>query len=418
MPTLILSLPLADAASPPEYDFVLTQDGLQIAAQGRTAAALLPETARRGAGRGTEVVAVIPARALSWHGITVPERVLRSLLSGRMDPVRARSVLAGVLEEQLLDDSEKLHFAVFGAATTVAENAPAAWVAVCDRAWLQASLQALESAGLSVGRIVAECTPALPGMARALLSDDMSPAQMLLCTEQGVSLLPWLPATLALAQAQADLEVLAEPAVMALAEKSFGNQVLLQTRAERMLLAAQSPWNLAQLELSASKGGRLRKRLAAGWQQLLHQPQWRPVRWGLVALVVVQIVGLNAMAWRQRSLLEAQRATLQTMLQQSFPEVKLVIDAPAQMQRAVDDMARERGVGSDTDLGRVFAIIGPLAPKGLGLNSIEWSAETLQLQANGLDAGSVQPLAAALEARGLRARLQDGLLSITPKESR
>jgi hypothetical protein len=42
----------------------------------------------------------------------------------------------------------------------------------------------------------------------------------------------------------------------------------------------------------------------------------------------------------------------------------------------------------------------------------------MQLQANGLDATSVQPLASALEARGLRARLQDGQLSISPKEAR
>jgi general secretion pathway protein L len=117
-------------------------------------------------------------------------------------------------------------------------------------------------------------------------------------------------------------------------------------------------------------------------------------------------------------LLDAQRASLQTMLQQSFPDVKLVIDAPLQMQRAVDDLARARGIGSDADLGRVFAIIGPLAPKNLGLNSIDWSGQQMQLQATGLDASSVQPLTAALEARGLRARLQDGQLSITPKESR
>ena len=414
MSTLILTLPLANAAPPPEYDYVLTSDGQQITAQGRTAASLLPATA----GRGAEVVAVIPARALSWHGITLPERVLRSMLTGRIEPARARGVLAGVLEEQLLDDSEKLHFAVFEAPPAASGDAPRAWVAACDRAWLQTSLQALESAGLSISRIVAECNPTLPGTARALLSDDMSPAQILLCTEQGVSLLPWLPATLAMAQAQPDLEVLAEPAVMALAEKNFGNQAQLQTKAQRLLLAAQSPWNLAQLELSAARGGQLRKRFASAWQQLLHSPQWRPTRWGLIALVIVQVLGLNALAWRQRSLLDAQRASLQTMLQQSFPDVKLVIDAPLQMQRAVDDLARARGISSDADLGQVFAIIGPLAPKNLGLNSIEWSTKQMQLQANGLDANSVKPLSAALEARGLRARLQDGLLSITPKEAR
>ena len=414
MSTLILTLPLANAAPPAEYDYVLTLDGLQATAQGRTAASLLPATAAK----STEVVAVVPARALSWHNITLPERVLRSLLSGRLEPARARGVLTGVLEEQLLDDSEKLHFAVFAAESVPANEAPRAWVAACDRAWLQSSLQALESVGLRVSRIVAECTPTLSGTARVLLSDDMSPAQMLLCTSQGVSLLPLLPGTLALVQAQKDLEVLAEPSVMALAEKSFGHQAQLQTGAQRMLLAAQSPWNLAQLELSASPGGRLRKRLASAWQQFLHSPQWRPTRWGVVALVVVQILGLNALAWRQRSLLDAQRASLQSMLQTSFPEVKLVIDAPAQMQRAVDDLARARGIGSDADLGRVFAIIGPLAPKGLGLNSIEWNGQQVQLQANGLDANSVQPLSAALEARGLRARLQDGQLTITPKETR
>jgi general secretion pathway protein L len=414
MSTLILTLPLANAAATPEYDYVLTTDGQQPTAQGRTAAALLPANA----GRGADVVAMVPARALSWHGIALPERVLRSMLSGRIEPARARGVLAGVLEEQLLDDAEKLHFAVFSAPSVATGDAPRAWVAVCDRAWLQASLQVLESAGLSVSRIVAECTPTLPGTARALLSDELNPAQMLLCTAQGVSLLPCLPATLALAQAQTDLEVLAEPAVMALAEKSFGSQALLQTRAQRLLLAAQSPWNLAQLELNASSGGRLRKRLTAGLQQLLHSPQWRPARWSLVALLVVQVVGLNALAWHQRSRLEAQRATMQTMLQQSFPDVKLVIDAPLQMRRAVDDLARARGLGSDADLGRVFAIIGPLAPKGLGLNAIEWSGQQMQLQANGLDATSVQPLATALEARGLRARLQDGQLSISPKEAR
>jgi general secretion pathway protein L len=423
MSTLILTLPLAPAAHAthathatqgPEYDYVRTTDGQQATAQGRAAVALLPATGAR----VTEVVAVVPARALSWHHISLPERVLRSMLSGRIEPARARSVLAGVLEEQLLDDSDTLHFAVFGAPPAAAGDAPRAWVAVCDRAWLQNSLQTLESAGLDVSRIVAECTPMLAGSARALLSDAMSPAQMLLCTAQGVSLLPWLPATLALAQAQTDLEVLAEPAVMALAEAGFGTQAVLQTRDQRLLQAAQSPWNLAQLELSASSGGRLRKRLGAAWQQVAHSPQWRPARWVLMSLVIVQILGLNALAWRQRSLLEVQRAAMQSMLQQSFPEVALVIDAPLQMQRAVDDLARARGLASDADLGRVFAIIGPLAPKSLGLNSIEWSGQNMLLQASGLDAGTVQPLSAALEARGLRARLQDGQLSIAPKEAR
>ncbi|NVO04837.1 MAG: general secretion pathway protein GspL [Rhodoferax sp.] len=412
MSTLILSLPLADASAP-EYDYVLTPDGVQASLQGRSVAAMLPAQA----GRGTEVVAVVPARALSWHRISLPERVLRGLLSGRTEPARARSVLSGVLEEQLLDEAQALHFAVF-AAEGHASGGAMVWVAACDRAWLQARLQALEAAGRSVSRIVAECTPSRAGTAQALLSAELQPAQLVLCTPDGVSLLPLLPASVALAQAAPELAVWAEPAVMALAEQHFGSRAQLQTQSQRLLLAAQSDWNLAQLELSASPGGRLRKRLASGWKSLLVSPQWRPARWALLALLVLQVAALNALAWRQRSLLEQKRSAVQAVLQQTFPQVQLVVDAPKQMQRAVDDLARARGVGSDADLGRVLSIIGPLAPTSLSFSALELSGKQLKLRPASLEPAAARKLTAALEARGLRARLQDdGQLLVEPKES-
>jgi len=414
MSTLILTLPLTNGSSTPEYDYVLSRDGLNADASGRASAALLPTQGTRGA----EVVALVPAAALSWHRVSLPERVLRSLLGSRAEPNRVRAVLTGVLEEQLLDEPERLHFALFAAAPSADAEAQSAWVAVCERAWLQAGLQALEAAGRPVDRIVAECTPVLAGHARALLSDALEPAQMLLCTADGVSLLPLLPATLGLALAQSNLEVFAEPAAMEAAQASFGNQVVLQSRDQRLLQAAQSPWNLAQLELSASPRGRLQKRVAAGWQQLLHAPAWRPLRWGLLALLLVQVVALNALAWQQRRAQDAQRSAIQGVLQQTFPDVRLVIDAPLQMQRAVDDLARAHGVGADTDVGRVFAILSAQAPKSLSLSAIELGPKELRLSASGLDAAQAQALIASLDARGLRAQWQDGQLLITPKETR
>ncbi len=411
MSTLIISLPL-HASGTPEYDYVLTSDGQQVLTQGRSPAPLLPAQA----GRNAEVVAVVPARALSWHRIALPERVLRGLLSARMEPVRARAVLSGVLEEQLLDEAERLHFAVFAAEGGEAGAAPQAWVAVCDRAWLQASLQALEAAGCRVGRIVAECTPTSAGTSRLLLGSELQPAQMLLCTPQGVSLLPLLTASLSMALAESNLVVLAEPPVMALAEQHFGSRSSLQTKAQRLLLAAMSSWNLAQLELSDAPGARLLKRLAAAWREMLQGPAWRPARWALLALVLVQLVALNALAWRQRALQEGKRAAIQAVLQQNFPQVQLVIDAPRQMQRAVDDLALERGVGSDTDLGRVFSIISPLAPTSLAFSAIELSGKQLQLSATGLASATAQKMAAALEARGLRSRMQEDKLVVEPKE--
>lgn len=256
------------------------------------------------------------------------------------------------------------------------------------------------------------------GTARVLLGSELQPAQMLLCTPDGVSLLPLLSASLSLALAQPDLEVLAEPQVMALAEQHFGNRSHLHTRAQRLLQAAQSSWNLAQLELSDSPGGRLRKRLAAGWQQLLQGPAWRPARWALVALLLVQVLALNAMAWRQRVLQAGKRAAIQSVLQQSFPQIPLVIDAPRQMQRAVDDLALERGLGSDADLGRVLSIIAPLASPRMAFTAIELSGKQLQLSTTGLEPGAAAQLSAALEARGLRAHLQDETLVVEPKEAK
>ncbi|WP_342616545.1 type II secretion system protein GspL [Rhodoferax sp. GW822-FHT02A01] len=414
MSTLILTLPPTAVAATPEYDYVLTPDGQQVGAHGRAAASLLPAQP----GRGTEVVALIPAQSVSWHCVTVPERVLRSLLSARLEPARARAVLSGVLEEQLLDDADNLHFAVFAAMTSEPAPAANAWVAICDRAWLHGHLQALEVAGRAVSRIAAECTPAPAGAAHALLVGEGPDAQLQICDAQGVRLLPLQGAGLALALADADLEIRAEPAAMALAQTHFGNRVSLQSHAEHVLEAARSPWNLAQMELTASASGRLGKRLRAGWQQLLQAPQWRPVRWGLTALLLVHVVALNAMAWQQRRSLDEQRSAIQRVLRQTFPDIQLVIDAPLQMQRAVDDLARARGMGSDADLGRVLSLVTTMAPPTTAVSSIDFSGRQIRLKTTGLPPGHVTDLNTALESRGLRSRLQDDALVIEPKEQR
>ena len=51
-------------------------------------------------------------------------------------------MLEGLLEDQLLDEPEALHFAL----QPQARGGGPLWVATCDRAWLRAALQVLESA--------------------------------------------------------------------------------------------------------------------------------------------------------------------------------------------------------------------------------------------------------------------------------
>ncbi|MCX8521646.1 MAG: type II secretion system protein GspL [Rhodoferax sp.] len=417
MPTLILQLPwpiTPGTAAVPSYDYVLTADGQQPNTEGQAPLNMLPSKEAR----NLDVVAVIPAQALSWHRLALPERVLRSILSGRMESARMRSVLAGALEERLLDDAAQLHFAVFAATPVDAEDRANAWVASCDRSWLQTHTEGLEAAAYPLTRIVAQCLPQAEAGARVLLSGDAEQAQMLLCTQQGVALLPLQAASVELARQHSPLLVLAEPSAMGLAEQHFGTGVIAQTRTQQYLEAAQSPWNLAQLELSASPGGRFFKRLQNAWQQLSRGPQWRPVRWGLLALALVQVLALNALAWQKSSQLAARREALAALLQQTFPDVKLVVDAPLQMQRAVDDLARSRGLGNQADAGRMLSALAAVAPKELNLSAIELSGQQLRLRGKGVDAALAQTLQSALDTQGLRLRFQDGQLLLEAGEKR
>ena len=56
-----------------------------------------------------------------------------------------------------------------------------------------------------------------------------------------------------------------------------------------------------------------------------------------------QLLGLNAAAWHERSLLAAKQESVQQTLQGSFPQVTLVLDAPVQMQRELARLQQASG---------------------------------------------------------------------------
>jgi general secretion pathway protein L len=143
----------------------------------------------------------------------------------------------------------------------------------------------------------------------------------------------------------------------------------------------------------------------AAWQTVLNAPDWKPVRWGVVALIALQVLGLNALAWRERSALNAQQASLQSILQTTFPSVTLVIDAPLQMQREVDALQQKSGSASSTDLEPLLAALAGVLPAGQTPQQIHYANHALRVQ--GVTFDSHAPGMARLSAQGLNLR-QDG----------
>lgn len=385
---LIIALPHSANAAATGYAHVHS-DGHSVLRSATGAAATL--SAHAG-----EVVAVVPHSRLAW---------LRVQLPPASHGPRLASVLHGLLEDRLLDDPQQLHIVLDPQATGVTRTGGETLVAVCDKQWLRDALNPLQAAGLTIQRIVPELSPSDTPVLHVMGEPEAS--QSVLCHARGVTLLP--PNTAqwrAFAELnQDDLQIQAEPAMVARVQSTLQRQPTLQSAAQRWVQSSQSAWDLAQGEWAQGRAQRTQRQLQAAWQTLLHAPAWKPVRWGMVALVALQVLGLNALAWRERSALATQQASLQHILTTTFPSVTLVINAPLQMQREVDVLQQKSGAASSTDFEPMLAVLAGVLPAGQTPSQIHFANHALRVQGVTLDSNASG--VASLKAQGLSLR-QDG----------
>ena len=343
-----------------------------------------------------EVVAVVPHSRLAW---------LRVQLPPASHGPRLQSVLHGLLEDRLLDEPQQLHLVLAPDAEQTARTGGNTLVAVCDKQWLRETLAPLQAAGLTVQRIAPELSPSDKPVLQVMGEPDHS--QSVLCHAHGVTLLP--PNTAqwrAFAElSQDNLQIQAEPAMVTRVQSTLQRQPMLQSAAQRWVKSSQSDWDLAQGEWAQGPIQRLQRQVLTAWQTALHAPAWKSVRWGVVALIALQVLGLNALAWRERSALNAQQASLQSILKTTFPSVTLVVDAPLQMQREVDALQQKSGSASSTDLEPLLAALAGVLPAGQTPQQIHFANHTLRVQ--GVTFDSNAPGVARLKAQGLNLR-QDG----------
>ena len=393
MATLILTLPRTGLQAGSVVDYVLSPDGLAVGTASSAPVALLPSA---GTGRVTETLLLVDAAQLSWHRVQLPK-------GAAANSARLRAVLEGLLEDQLLDDPATLHFALAPGAAKDAST----WVAVCDKAWLRSSLQTLEAAGITVARIVPELVPdALAdasqsaGAGSLYAIDNAGQPLLLHSSASGVTPWPLQASTVALLQWPQDAALRAEPAIAALAEQLFGRSVQLQSRAERALTACQSDWDLAQLDLVNNQRSRSLKRLGAAARTLLQAPRWRAARWSLLALIAVNLLGLNVRAGAERAALQAQRKAIDTVLTGTFPATQVVVDAPVQMQRAVAALQQSTGALGMRDFETLLGAWAHAAPAAPAPSGIDFANGELHLHGVALAGPALAEATQALKAQG------------------
>ena len=389
---------------PGEWTFVFSTDGLSVAQSGSATPALLP--------RADHVVLVLAEGDVSWHRIDVP----------RAPASRLRAALVGVMEDGLLDDEEALHLAL--AADAPAGNAKQpqrGWIAVTHKPRLAAALALLESGGLGIERVVAaNAPPAEGGAARGhffVTADDVL---------AGAESTPWLSLSRAdgalclrldgaLARAlQGDVDGTrwtATPGAAAAAERWLGGTVALMSDAERALEATQRPDNLRQFDLAPHHRGTRALREGA---KRFFSTEWRPVRWGVAALVLTQLVGLNAYAWQQRQLLSAKRAAMSDLLKATHPGVRAVLDPPLQMQRETERLRAAAGRPGEADFESLLGAAAAAWPDGQGpVQTLRFEGGRLSLTAPGFGDAQMAQLRERLKPAGYVSELAEGRVTLS-----
>jgi general secretion pathway protein L len=412
MTLLVISLPLEAMSASTEFDYVLSDDGVHVSSAGRARADALPKLPHSGDQR----VALAPVRALSWHRVSFPEGV--SAGSSRMS-----AVLEGLLEDQLLDATDRLHFAL---PLRLQAGLPQ-WVASCERRWLAMAVQGLEAAGQPLARVVPEWgPPAAPW--RLHVGGTVEAPQAVVCSDKGVSLLPWdaqaqawlLPAGMEGAAGvtpaardalQALPEISAEPALQALVSQWLGRPVQVLAGGERWLRAAASPWDV-------SRGLQMRKQMQRGRLAWWQAPRWRAAQRAAALLAGVNLLGLNAWAWVDHQQLQAGQTRLTQVFSRSFPKVPVIIDAPLQMAAEVRRLEQASAIPAATDLDVMLGVLGRALPAGRSPRGLDYGAAQLRLRGLSLTDAETVALSAELRARGYSLKPDAGtlLLQAAPEQ--
>jgi general secretion pathway protein L len=390
------------------WAYAYSEDGQRLSRHGQAPLSLLPKSA--------SVCAVAALSDVSWHRLDLPKSPAAKL----------RAALGGLLEERLLEDPAELHFAL-APGLSGGQNG---WVAALHAAHLRETLALLAAQGLAVERLVPAlaptpassaaqgrftCAPGAPEVAR-----DGNDLVLWLASKEGVNRWPLASASAREALRTAgdpsnapDLSAL--PATAAAAERWFGAPVAVLSEGEQLWAAANAArpdaaWNLLQFDL------RPRHR---GWQAMralgkrLLSRDARPLRWGLAALVGVNLLGLNAWAWTQERQVARAKAEQALVLRETFPQLRSNYEPALQMAAQTQRLREQAGRPGPQDLETLLNASAAIWPDGLAAaQTVRFEPGKLSLAMPAPDPAAQARMQAALRPMGLQVRHADGVTSV------
>jgi general secretion pathway protein L len=292
--------------------------------------------------RASEVEAVLPASRVLFARLKLP----------KVNAATIRELLPYAVEDRLLADPSHIH-AVAGETRARGETI----VAVIDRDWLRAMLDALGRAGLKPSRAWPEsCLLAggrddwnlVWGEGRGMLVDDDGVSATFDHDASGS-----FPLALRLALDEASARGQKPAIVRVHTEGEVALPDLARWSESGVAFAPGSRWELlARSEPSNNCIDLLQGEFAPRRAGAPRLPRAAVTLAALIAVLQVAFVALDAARLtHERSRLEAQRESL---FRDAFPEAKVVVDPELQMQRNLAELKRSRGITAQDDfLGRL-----------------------------------------------------------------
>lgn len=420
MNKLIVSLPWSHSGSyqtdttlnshlPPsncEFPFVVCNEARTILNSAKAPLELLP--------KADVTILIAPTQALSWHQIAIP----------KVPQTQIRAVLDGLLEEQLLDDTN-LNAIALSPNAQIGKEGVKSWIATCNKAWLSESISKFEMAGHRVIHIAPAYTPEQFGLeSYVFFSGTTEEAFLTNVSSKGVITIP----ISTYSQIQSpnfkndlklyipdDAIVLSEPAVADLAETILERPIQIRQHSVGLIESAETDWELAQFDQKLSGDGDSIKRIRRNWQAFWQSMAWRPTRWGLIGLLLANIIGLNTWAWQQKNGLENKKALLTNQLTQIFPQIKVVVDPMLQISKEMATLRQTTGSVSAHNFESVLSAFSLNTKTNAPPTMIEFKAnKTIFTGVNWTDAEFAQAQS-KMKTNGYTLIRDGNRISVTPE---